>query len=114
MATTPKELVNGSQLTTSIATYYTVPASTKARITSAIVTNTSGGAVKVRIHLVASGDTADDTNTYLDDLTVTIASGATRVITEIIGQVMEAAGTIQMICDTATAACVGISGYEIV
>ncbi len=112
MATTPKRLVSGSQLTTSVATYYTAPAATKARIAAFTATNTSAGAVTITVHLVASAGSASDANVVAD--AIPLAAGETKAITGAIGHVMEAGGTIQALASAATSISIVVSGYEIV
>lgn len=112
MATTPKRLVSGSQLTTSAATYYTAPASTKTRISAFTATNTTAGAVTVTVYLVPSGGSADNTNKVAD--VVSLAANETKAITGAIGHVLEAAGTIQALASANTSINIVVSGYEIV
>ncbi len=58
MALTAKQLVN-AELPTSNGTLYTVPASTKARVTEIWLCNASGAARTATLHYVESGDSAD-------------------------------------------------------
>lgn len=112
MATTPKRLVSGSQLTTSAATYYTTPTATRTRIAAFTATNTTGGAVTCTVHLVPSGGSADNTNKVAD--VVSLAANETKSITGAVGHVLEAAGTIQALASANTSINIVVSGYEIV
>jgi len=112
MATTPKRLVSGSQLTTSAATYYTTPAATRARIAAFTATNTTAGAVTMTVHLVPSGGSADNTNKVAD--AISLAANETKAITGAIGHVLEASGTIQALASANTSINIVVSGYEIV
>jgi hypothetical protein len=112
MATTPKRLVSGSQLTTSAATYYTAATSTKTRISAFTATNTSAGAVTMTVHLVASGGSASASNKVAD--VVSLAANETKAIVGAIGHVIEAGGTIQALASANTSITIVVSGYEIV
>lgn len=59
MALTAKNLVN-NELTTSFVTQYTVPASTKTRVTEILVCNAAGATRTISLGFVESGDTIDD------------------------------------------------------
>lgn len=58
MTLTAKQLVN-AELPTSNGTLYTVPGSTKARITEIWLCNAAGAARTATLHYVESGDSAD-------------------------------------------------------
>lgn len=109
MTTTAKRLVSGSQLTGSAATYYTAPSLTRARIQSASLVNTTGGAVACTVHLVPSGGTADATNTIISARTV--ADDETYPCPDLINHVIEAGGTIQALGLNVTLV---VSGVEII
>lgn len=106
----PKRLVPGSQLTTSAATYYTVPANTLTTISACTLTNTTGGAVTATMHLVPTGGTADATNCILSART--IAAGESFNVGSAIGQTMAAGGTLQGLAGSATSITLVASGYE--
>jgi hypothetical protein len=66
MATvTPKPLVQGTLLTNSLTTYYTVPGATTATIRAITLCNNDSVARTVTMHLVASGSSADAANQIL-------------------------------------------------
>lgn len=105
-----KRLVNGSQLTTSAATYYTAPANTTAKIEACVLTNTSGAGRTVTMHLVPSGGSASASNRILSAFS--IAAGVSYSVDEAIGQVLETGGTLQALSDGATAVSLVVSGAE--
>lgn len=109
MSLTLKRLVSGSQLTGAAATYYTAPTNTKATIKSAVLTNTTGGAVACTVYLVPSAGTAGATNTLISAYNV--AAGAAYTCPELINMVIEAGGTIQALGLNVTLV---VSGAEVV
>lgn len=111
MATLPKRLVSGSQLTTSAATYYTAPGNTRTRVATFTATNTSAGAETISVHLVPSGGSADDTNIVADE--ISLAAKETKSISGAIGHVLESGGTLQALASAGTAINIVASGYEI-
>lgn len=115
MATITKSLVPGSQLTTSTAIYYTVPASTKAIIKQMTVTNTTAGAVTYTIHLVndAGAPTAPD-QLITGSLAPSGSTGSTVVVGSANGHVLETGYTIQALSNTATAVTLKVSGLEVI
>lgn len=111
MAVNAKRLVSGSQLTASAATYYTAPASTKAVIKAASITNTTASPATATVYLVPSGDTAGATNEVI--AAKSIAPGETYNCPELVNQVIEAAGTLQALSGTPSALTLVVSGSEI-
>lgn len=109
MAIVPKRLVDGSQLTTSAATYYTAT-NVRSRIDSCALTNTTGGAVTATLHLVPSGGSASASNRVLS--AYSIAAGQTYVPPGIIGQWIESGGTLQALASSATSISLVASGVE--
>ena len=106
----PKRLVDGSQLTATAATYYTVPANTLSTIAAMSVTNTTATARTVTIYLVPSGGSAGVTNCVCSARTV--APGETFNVPGAIGQTLSASGFIAALADAATALTLVASGYE--
>lgn len=90
-------------------TQYTSPARTV--IDKFTATNISAGVVTFSINLVVSGGSATASNRILDERT--IAVGETYTCPEVVGHVLEAAGFISTLCDTATALTISASGREI-
>jgi hypothetical protein len=70
VATINRIMLYRGQPATSIATVYTVPASTDAKITSIIMCNTTGTAATVTISVVNSGGTAGVTNRVISALSI--------------------------------------------
>lgn len=112
MATTGKRLVEGAQLTASAATYYTTPANTRTRIDAMTLTNTSGAAVTVDIHLVPAGGSPSDDNVVMKGKS--IPQNDTYVVREALGHWLEPGGTIQALAGTATSVTLIASGVEVV
>jgi hypothetical protein len=111
MARTGKRLVAGSQLTTSAATYYTVPALTTTILRKLSFCNTSGGAVTVTVHLITSGGTASASNTISS--AKSLAANETWSSPDVEGHVMEAGGFIQALASAGTSVTLIASGIEI-
>lgn len=109
MAITPKRLVNGSQLTNAVATYYTAT-NVSTRIDACALTNTTAGAVTATLHLVASGGSASASNRVLD--AYSIAAGQTYVPPGVIGQWIEEGGTLQALASANTSISIVCSGVE--
>lgn len=106
----PQRLVNGSQLTTSAATYYTVPANTITTISACTLTNTTAGAVTATVYLVPSGGSAGVGNCILSARV--IAAGESYNVGSAIGQTMQAAGTLQALAGAGASITLVASGYE--
>jgi hypothetical protein len=112
MARTAKVLNAGTQLTTSAATYYTVPATTTAIIQSVVLTNTTGGAVTATVYLVASAGSASASNTVLS--VKSLVAGETYIVPGTAGMVLAAGGTLQALASANTSISLMASGTEIV
>ena len=81
MATTPKELIDGVLLTDSLATLYTVPTNTTAKLYELILHNTdTSNAIGVTLHLIQSGDTAADKNKIFSEEGEILAATETKII----------------------------------
>ena len=108
---TPKSLVNGTNLTDAVATYYTVGANTRGIITKATFTNDSASAVTLTINLVPLAGSAG----YANQITKakSLAASETWSCTDIVSQVLEAGGFISMVASTTTVIGCRISGYEV-
>jgi len=106
MAVTAKVLAQGV-LTGSQAEYYACPTGTTAIVHSAVLCNTTGGAVDCSVWLnPASGGT----DRVLID-THTIADEETYLCPELINQVLEAGGTLDALGNGVT---LYVSGVEVV
>lgn len=106
----PKRLVDGSQLTTSAATYYTTPANTLTTIAACTLTNTTAGPVTATVHLVPSGGSATASNMVLSARV--IATGESYNVGSAIGQTLAAGGTLQALAGAVTSISLVASGYE--
>lgn len=109
MTTTPKRLVNGSQLTTSAATYYT-STGVKTRIDALVLVNTTGSAATATVHLVPSGDSASASNCILS--AKSINAGDFYVVPGALSQWLEAGGTLQALASANTTISIVASGVQ--
>lgn len=75
------------------------------------VTNTSAANVTFSVNLVASGETAGNANLVLKAKTV--VPNETYTCPELVGQVLEAGGTISTIAGAATSLTISASGREV-
>jgi hypothetical protein len=66
VAITQKRLAGPAQLTTSSATYYTVPSATTTIVKQVVITNTTASAKTVTVRLVPSGASEGATPNSLD------------------------------------------------
>lgn len=105
----PKRIIDGSQLTATAATYYTVPANTLTTISACSITNTTATAQKATLHLVPAGGTAGPANCVCSGRVV--APGETYNVGGAIGQTMEPGATVQALSDAAAALALVASGY---
>lgn len=112
MASTPKSLVDGVNLSAVAATYYTVASATRAIIKKATFANDAANTVTVTINLVPSGGSAGYANRILK--TKAIPAGETLVAYELENHVMAPGGFISMLASEADKVGVRISGYEVV
>lgn len=113
MALTLKKLVPGSELTASAATYYTCPTGTRAKITHATATNHhASNGITMTVYLVPVGGSADDNTMVIDAMPV--GPKETLTLSEIIGHVLEAGGTIQALAGSASEVAFHVSGAEVV
>lgn len=112
MTVTPKKLFTPAQLTTSAATYYTAPASTKTVLKKATLTNNNTTPETVTIYLVETGGTAGVTNIILKDKA--IGPGETYEVYEMEGHIMNAGDFVRALASTASQVTFHLSGVEIV
>lgn len=111
MTRTPRSLFAAAQLTTSAAIYYTGGANTVTTISAFSITNTSGTARTVDVHLVAAGGTAGVTNKIASAIVIPASGNAPVIISAAIGQSIIGAGTIEMLADANSAITPYASGY---
>lgn len=110
MAINLVNLVPGSVLTNSTATYYT-GTNVTATIRNATVTNPTGGAVTVTLYIVPSGGSAAASNEKIAARSV--AAGETYLCPELIGANVAVGGTIQAVASANTSLTLMVSGYEV-
>lgn len=110
MTATGTRLVSGSQLTNSIATYYTAT-NLSARIDKCVVLNTTGGAVTFDLHLVPLSGSAGVTNQLIDGQSV--GAGQSYTCPEVVGQWILAGGTIQAVASASASLTLMVSGLEV-
>jgi hypothetical protein len=103
----PQVLVT-SQLTTSEATYYTGPANSAVKISSARLTSTSGSAVTVSISLVKTGGTAGNSNRVLSSYS--LAAGDGTDLPELKDAFLGPGDFISAIASSATSVTLVVSG----
>ena len=106
----PKQLNAGAQLTTSAASYYTVPANTITTISACSLCNSTATARYVTVYLVPNGGTAGVSNVVLSQRV--IAAGETYNVSAVIGQTIPAGASIQALAEAASAITLVASGYE--
>lgn len=112
MAVTNKPLIEGTQLTTSVATYYSAPENTSAIIKKLTITNTSGSAVTVTLYLVPSGGTASAANEITS--AIPVSAGKAYEAYEMEGHALAPDDSIQALAGAATSLNIRCSGVEIV
>ena len=111
MSVTPTVLVPPLQMQATQITQYSVPASNRAIIDKATVTNTDTVSRTFSVNLVTSGGSAGNANLVIDDRAV--APGETYTCPELVGQVLEAGSFISTIASAATALTLRVSGRQI-
>lgn len=102
-------LIEGQQLTASVATYYTTGES-RVLIQKITVCNTTGTSRSFDLHLVPSGGTATALNQVIDARVV--GPGETYLCPEAVGHWLETGDTIQAVASAATALSIVGSGLE--
>jgi len=112
MAITPKAIVNGVNLTNAAATYYTVPAGTRAILKRATFVNDDAIVVTVTINLVPSGGSAGYANRITKERA--LAAGETWSCPDIQNHELETGGFISMLASVTAKIGCRISGYEVV
>lgn len=88
-----KNIIPGVQLTAAVATYYTAPALTRARICNATLTNDTGSAIAATVHIVTASESAVSKNKKISARS--IAPGESYPCPELIGRILEPGDTIQ-------------------
>lgn len=112
MAVVGTRFHKGSQLTASMATYGTAPATNVRRLVEhCTVTNVTASPAWFDMHLVVSAGTAGSTNQLVDGKSV--APGETYIVSEIVGHWVEEGETIQAIASAAAALTIMISALDV-
>lgn len=93
MTVSQKNIVPGVLLGAALGTIHAAPALTKERIINATVTNDTGGAVSLTVHIIPSGGSAGSANKRISARS--IAPGETYPCPELIGRVLEPGDFIQ-------------------
>ena len=106
-----KSLINGSTLTSSVATYYTVPAGATCRLTQASILNTDTVNRTVSIWVVASGGSTGVNNQRIRSKT--LVPNESWVPFQILGKTMNAGTTIQVQADANSVVSMDASGIEL-
>lgn len=109
MAVIQKSLIAPQQLTASAATYYT-STGVRTRVDKLSISNPTGTARDVTIYLVPSGGSAGDSTTITK--TKTVASLETWNCPDMVGQILEAGGTIQALASAVTALTISAAGTQ--
>lgn len=110
MAVTARRLCTGDVGAGSIGSLYTAPAATRTVIRQAALCNTTAGALTVDVYLVPSGGSATASNQALKSFSV--AAETTVEPPGIVGQVIEAGGSLRAQASGAGLTCIA-SGSEI-
>lgn len=110
MAVNLVNLVAGSVLTNSTATYYTA-INVTATIRNATVTNPTAGAVTVTVYVVPNGGSAAASNEKIAARSV--AAGETYLCPELVGANVMSSGTIQALASANASLTLMVSGYEV-
>ena len=110
--TTYTSFVDGTNLTDSATTYYTVTSRTTAIIKAATFCNDASYPVTVTINIVPSGGTVGYANRLIK--TKTIGAGETWSCPDLINHNIQASGFISMLASVTGVIGCRISGIEIV
>lgn len=110
MTVTVKQLIPAKQAENSQTTQYTA-SNCKAIIDKFTVTNTTSSNVNFSVNIVASSDSAADSNSVIK--TKAIAPYQTYNCPELVGQALENGGFISTLASAATSLTIIASGREI-
>jgi hypothetical protein len=111
MTVTQKVLIAAKFAENAQTTQYSTPASTKAVIDKATVTNTSATAASLSVNLVTTGDSPGAANLIVDARV--IAPDECYTLPELVGQVLEAGGYISTLASATSALTIRCSGREV-
>lgn len=110
MAVNARKLIAATQLTGSVATYYTATNIT-ARVDNFTLTNTDSSARTVDVHLVAPAGSASASNKIID--AKSIAAHECYTCPEMIGKLVPSGYTIQAVASTTSVVVIDVNGIEI-
>lgn len=111
MTITAKRLVSAQTLTSSNATYYTVPANTTTIVKNGTLCNSGAAAVLATVYLVPSGGAAGVGNQVI--AVVSIGPKVTYTCPELVNKVLVTGATIVAKDDTGSVTGFDVSGTEI-
>lgn len=107
----PIVMIEGTQLTSSVAVYYTAPALSNARISQLVLTNADTTTPhSVTLYLAPGSGSPDNSNLIINKV---LAPKETYVVYQVGNLVIPAAGTIQAIADTSAVVTIHASGVLI-
>jgi uncharacterized protein YacL len=105
------KLVNGFDLPTSTGAAYTVPSSlNRVAVTQAIIVNHTAGAITVNLYVLMNGQSVANNYKVLD--THVVAANSEEVVTGLLGNVIDAGGSIQGDASSATSVSITVSGVQ--
>lgn len=112
MAVTAKPLFQAQYITTSVATYYTCPASTKT-IIDKLTASSNSGTPTITVYIVPNGNSANDQYRMLVAKTLTTPGTNGDDLTIMQNQILEAGDTIQIVGSANTTIVIRGSGREV-
>lgn len=111
MVTAQKMSGTPALLGVAVATFYTCPVNTKARIMKLVLSNNTALARTVNVYIVPSGDAADSSNAIWT--LVVVAPYGSKECFEAEGQILSAGDFIQANSDAATSVAISGSVVEL-
>lgn len=101
-------LLGQAALTTSIATIYTTPANSVAEIKNATVTNITGGAITLTLHVVPAAGAVANTNAV--EFARSIAANTSQKLDSLIGDYLSAGASIRALASANTSLNLKLTG----
>lgn len=111
MQATNVQIIPAQALTTTLSSYYTSRAKTKTLLSKLTLTNVTGSAETVDVHLVPSGGTADATNRLIQSRTLDTNEAWSAYPIE--GQVLREGDSIHAVAGSNDAILIMASGVEL-
>lgn len=112
MSYTPKNIVDGTLVPTSVTTLYTVPDKARCIIRKVAFSNTYTSAATVTLYLIPAGGSSGDAY-VIGQKARTVSPGRDYVPSAAIGQILEAGAMIAAVASSAGRIAVRISGVEV-